>query len=172
MMKMIKAALLATTLIGGSAQAAVLAPGVWTTFFFEGDGSTLVDVDTNDTSYTFSLSAPTLLKITDAFVIGDVFQLTINGVLQDPTGPFDLDGPFTDDPDVAYAGTTYSHAGYLLGPGDYTVTGIALLSPTGGGGAFIQLAGAVPEPATWGLMIAGFGLVGVAARRRRTTVTA
>ena len=31
-------------------------------------------------------------------------------------------------------------------------------------------AGAVPEPATWGLMIAGFGLVGGAMRRRRTGV--
>ena len=31
---------------------------------------------------------------------------------------------------------------------------------------------AVPEPATWGLMIAGFGLVGVASRRRRTVVAA
>ena len=31
---------------------------------------------------------------------------------------------------------------------------------------------AVPEPATWGLMIAGFGMVGFAARRRRATVAA
>ncbi len=30
----------------------------------------------------------------------------------------------------------------------------------------------VPEPATWAMMIAGFGLVGLAARRRSTTVTA
>ncbi len=30
--------------------------------------------------------------------------------------------------------------------------------------------GGVPEPATWGLMIAGFGLVGFAARRRREVV--
>ena len=29
---------------------------------------------------------------------------------------------------------------------------------------------AVPEPATWGLMIAGFGLVGAAMRRRQTAV--
>lgn len=33
-------------------------------------------------------------------------------------------------------------------------------------GYFIRMGG-IPEPATWGLMIAGFGLVGHAARRRR-----
>lgn len=32
--------------------------------------------------------------------------------------------------------------------------------------------GAVPEPAAWALMIAGFGLVGVAARRRRIAIAA
>ena len=30
---------------------------------------------------------------------------------------------------------------------------------------------AVPEPATWAMMIAGFGIVGASLRRRRTTVT-
>lgn len=30
-------------------------------------------------------------------------------------------------------------------------------------------AGAVPEPATWAMLIAGFGMVGVAARRRKVT---
>ena len=32
--------------------------------------------------------------------------------------------------------------------------------------------GVVPEPATWALLLTGFGIVGVAARRRRTTVAA
>jgi hypothetical protein len=31
---------------------------------------------------------------------------------------------------------------------------------------------AVPEPASWAMLIAGFGLVGAAARRRRTVVAA
>ena len=32
----------------------------------------------------------------------------------------------------------------------------------------VSITASVPEPATWGLMIGGFGLVGAAARRRRT----
>ena len=36
------------------------------------------------------------------------------------------------------------------------------------GGISLSIA-AVPEPATWAMMIIGFGAVGVAARRRRTT---
>ncbi len=35
-----------------------------------------------------------------------------------------------------------------------------------------SLAGAIPEPATWAMMIAGFGLVGAAARRRQPRVMA
>ena len=37
----------------------------------------------------------------------------------------------------------------------------------GGGGIEINLAPAVPEPATWLMMIAGFGVLGFALRRRR-----
>ncbi len=36
----------------------------------------------------------------------------------------------------------------------------------------LVVTGSVPEPATWGLMIAGFGMIGVTARRRRTVVAA
>lgn len=35
-----------------------------------------------------------------------------------------------------------------------------------------NVAGAVPEPATWGLMLVGFGMVGAAARRRSSAVAA
>lgn len=38
--------------------------------------------------------------------------------------------------------------------------------------AVTSIAPGVPEPASWALMIAGFGLVGVAARRRSSVVTA
>jgi hypothetical protein len=36
---------------------------------------------------------------------------------------------------------------------------------------FSQTVSAVPEPATWGMMIAGFGMIGFGLRRRRSTVT-
>ena len=46
---------------------------------------------------------------------------------------------------------------------------------SGGDTVFGQLtavAGPVPEPAMWGLLLVGFGMVGVAARRRTTAIAA
>nr|WP_303784543.1 PEPxxWA-CTERM sorting domain-containing protein [Sandarakinorhabdus limnophila] len=34
------------------------------------------------------------------------------------------------------------------------------------------MSGAIPEPGRWAMLIAGFGLVGAAGRRRRATVAA
>jgi hypothetical protein len=40
-----------------------------------------------------------------------------------------------------------------------------------GSGSFnFEVAAGVPEPATWAMMIGGFGLIGAAARRRKTRV--
>jgi hypothetical protein len=46
------------------------------------------------------------------------------------------------------------------------------LGTAGQGFALSGLVATVPEPATWGLLLVGFGLVGVAARRRSVAVTA
>ncbi len=65
--------------------------------------------------------------------------------------------------------------------GNYVVVqGVGLhfntLTLTSGGepvtGQLTAVAGPVPEPAIWGLMIAGFGMVGFAARRRLSAVAA
>ncbi len=57
------------------------------------------------------------------------------------------------------------------------VSRVVFDNATGGGGNWIfglsQLTyGAVPETASWAMLIAGFGLVGAAARRRRAVVAA
>ncbi len=55
----------------------------------------------------------------------------------------------------------------------FTSTGVAFEvdNITGGLGLGGGGIGAVPEPAAWAMMLAGFGLVGAAARRRRTVTT-
>lgn len=59
----------------------------------------------------------------------------------------------------------FSSYGGTTGQFTYGQTGTAVFSYS---------TGAVPEPATWGMMLAGFGMIGFAARRRqriKTTVT-
>jgi hypothetical protein len=51
-------------------------------------------------------------------------------------------------------------------PSGFILSGAAELFDRGGGN------GGVPEPASWAMMIAGFGLTGGAMRRRRTAVSA
>jgi hypothetical protein len=68
----------------------------------------------------------------------------------------------------------YATGSFILGPGDYSifVGGVnyvaqigALVNPAYGMKATLSVA-AVPEPETWGMLLAGLGLVGFAARRR------
>ena len=56
----------------------------------------------------------------------------------------------------------------LLDAGTYTLTIEGTRGTTGSfGGNVAFTAQAVPEPATWGMMLMGFGVVGFAMRRRR-----
>jgi hypothetical protein len=120
----------------------------------------------------------------DAIVV-----LTGNGFTQEATGfvtTFGPDGQVTTD--VSSAAFTYdSVMGVLMPLALLPSTGFAvadyranLWMRDGSGNAHISdfavdggmfgvadLRGAVPEPATWALMIAGFGAVGASLRRRR-----
>jgi hypothetical protein len=77
------------------------------------------------------------------------------------------------------AGPTPRPAGFPgTGPIDFTpangatIVGVYTRTGPGSNGTFTAAINAVPEPATWAMMISGFGLVGAASRRRaRTSVT-
>ena len=64
---------------------------------------------------------------------------------------------------------TYAISNLMLGVGSYTVNlvGTANTDAAFQGTVKFNLAGGVPEPATWGLMLLGFGLMGSSMRRRR-----
>lgn len=71
--------------------------------------------------------------------------------------------------------TSFDSTGGLFVAGLNTLTFVTLNSGSGPTGLNVELSGnatAVPEPATWGLMITGFGMVGFAARRRTRAVVA
>lgn len=170
--KLLVGAVLASSLFAANAQAATLVvDGGWSKFFFGVTGSSIYDSSSSDLSYDFVLSGSALLKVTDAFAIGDVFEIFDNGVSIFSTGAFDVGGVITTDPDIAFGGGAYSYGSLLLGAGSHKITGLATASPFGSGGAFIELKGsAVPEPATWAMMIIGFGLAGVSLRRRAVAI--
>ncbi|GAO38180.1 hypothetical protein SCH01S_09_00270 [Sphingomonas changbaiensis NBRC 104936] len=71
---------------------------------------------------------------------------------------------------VAQQQQAINDAAAYWSPNGGTFTGTYTLGAATGSGTFTITA--VPEPATWALMIGGFGLIGAAARRRRTAVLA
>jgi opacity protein-like surface antigen len=172
-MKLLTCAIVAAACLAGSAQAATLTPGAgWSSIFFSQLGGPIEDFNTGDTSWDFTLTSAAYLDVTDAFTIGDAFEIYNGATLLGSTGPFNVSGPETSDPDVAFGGPDYSWGRFLLAPGTYSINGILTAACCEAGSGYIRLAeaGGVPEPDSWALMIAGFGLVG-AAMRRRSVVT-
>ena len=71
--------------------------------------------------------------------------------------------------------TSFSSTGGSFVAGLNTLTFVTLNSGSGPSGLNVELSGnasVVPEPAIWGLMVTGFGMVGFAARRRTRAVAA
>lgn len=145
--------------------------GGWVQFDFGSYGSVQDDLS-GDTDYNFTLTNTDVLRITDGYNTGDQFDVTINGVDQGLTTTPAVNS--TDDGNCWSCafwidGAQYSHGEYILGPGVYDVSAIVTQSPYGAGAGAIEL-GAVPEPATWALMMVGFGGLGAMIRRSRRQV--
>lgn len=67
---------------------------------------------------------------------------------------------------------SYGLFGLALGSGTYTLSIGGTRGTTGSFGGNVAFQNAVPEPATWAMMLLGFGAVGFAMRRRRVGVLA
>jgi hypothetical protein len=163
----------------------------WVPFYFSSTSSSWVYYDptqpsppfnsppldpNNHVDFTFTLSAPAFLNVTDAYLPGDQFDVKITG------GPYvgihDLGDttvvPFTNTPNVyndfssAFGNSDFSHGHFELGPGTYDVTGTAIATPSVSGQAGIELVAATPLPATWTMLLMGLAGIGFAASRRST----
>jgi hypothetical protein len=168
--------------VGGVANAAVTV-----------DGGTTVDVTGptgNDSTFSLGYSdSGTDSPFTEALVwtntLAGTYGLTLSTTASSAGASNDVDftsallsgGSIVGSIDVLATGLifnndineSYGLFGLNLGTGTYTLTIIGNRGTTGsfGGNVSFDAASAVPEPATWGMMLLGFGAVGFAMRRRQ-----
>jgi hypothetical protein len=93
------------------------------------------------TTFTFTTMRPVRVSVTDVLCRGDAFILRDHGrqVLKSRAVAEDgCNGSGTDDPDVAYRDTAYSHGTTILRPGPHEITIEAYANPYGGGTGYIR----------------------------------
>jgi opacity protein-like surface antigen len=171
-MKSILAATAAAVVLAASAPAAavpLILDGGW-----YGDLVITAGSNADGGPFTFLLSAPAFLRLTDNRRPGDTFTATDVGNALSITSTFTTDGAMVpiDDDGVAWTDLSYSRFSLLLGPGSYSFDVTTQCESGCAAGFSIRLDSApaspgVPEPASWAMLIAGFGLTGAAMRRRR-----
>jgi hypothetical protein len=123
--------------------------------------------------WTITLTSPEPLTVVDLQVSGDQFQIFDNGVsLGNTSTPVDFTSPCGQSISCSLADTDYSRGVFFLGAGTNVIT-MEYIGVIGGGDvAFAVGTPAVPEPATWALMLAGIGGLGAALRGRLKALTA
>ena len=143
---------------------------------WQSDTLTASGQPTASSPWSFTVSQASTVSVTDDFVTGDIYTLSggLTGVTTFYAG--DNDVRATGPGGAAWLSASYSKIAIDVGPGSYSfsITGLG----QGGipAGLWVRLdpkIGAVPEAATWMMMIFGFGMAGAAMRynRRSTKVT-
>lgn len=144
---------------------AIPTSGEWVEFDFDAAGSSFYDLTTLQTSFSFTLSQSSLLRIVDLGFSGDRFSISLNGNTLGTTSAAVIGSDQMFTPEDAWNDSRYSKGQWLLAAGSYTLHGTAIASPEGGGFGVMSIT-AVPEPESWGMLLAGLGVIGAIARRR------
>jgi PEP-CTERM motif len=127
--------------------------------------------------WTFTLTNNAFFRLTDAFNAGDVYTAKDVGNSLTFVSTFTTDGAAVPAYfNASWNNTSYSRFSGLLGAGNYSfvVTGNCAGGCPAGFAVRLDtapLTAAVPEPATWAMLVLGFGLIGAAMRRRSLNVT-
>ncbi len=124
----------------------------------------------DNSPWTFTISQTSILSVVDCCVPGDVY--TLSGDVTGKTtfyagGAGDIQA--TGSYGSYWTDADYSKIALTVGPGSYSfsITGDGVGGIPAGLG--VRLDSAVPEPASWALMITGFGALGCSLRSRRKT---
>lgn len=179
---------LAFILAGCAALAGPINPDTWYQFSFTDAGIEARGCDPEDPAggfcvpssgtLTTNLDAPpwtftalaggNLLTVVDAFVTGDQFEVFDFGVSIGLTSA-PADGDCGDDPVPCLTDPNASKGGFLLAPGDHSISIVPVLSPGGGGSAYLFVAGeaVIPEPGIW--ILFGSGLLAVFLKKLYTS---
>ncbi len=124
------------------------------------------DVITFETTFNLTHYDSTNATLSGQALFDNSGIVSLNGTQIASISGFGTLTPFGTNANLFVAGI--NHLDFTLinsgGPEAFQVAGLTVTAA--------PLSGTVPEPASWALMVAGFGLVGAAARRRKTTTVA
>jgi len=135
---------------------------------WQSDVLMVAGLPTSKSVWTFTVATSAILSITDYFIPGDAYSISgdLNGVTLFFAGSstdIQATGIYGD----AWADDTYSKLALRVAPGTYS---FSITGDGNGGGTPAGLGlrldtSAVPEPASWALILVAFAMTGLAMRR-------